>query len=135
MGRTTSQKITICTSCRHKGSHCRLGYELIVRLCEAIKAAGDAVAQDFEITGIARMTGCSRPCTVAYFGSRKASYVFGDIDPGEDIGNLVSYAQRQAMQDSEWGALEQKPQTRDCMALTQIPAAMIRIEETAGLAS
>lgn len=134
MGRTTSHRITICTSCRHKGSHCRLGYELIARLHEAIEAAGDAVAEDFEITGTARMIGCIHPCTVAYFGSRKTSYVFGDIDPDEGIGDLVDYAQQQAAQDSAWSVLKQKPRTPGCTTLTQVPAAIIRIEETAGLA-
>ena len=58
MDRTTQHRITVCTSCRHKGSDCRPGYELIEKLRKAIAAAGDSIAEDFAISGVACMAGC-----------------------------------------------------------------------------
>ena len=65
---STRHRITVCTSCKHKGNHCRPGYELIDKLRRAIAEADDAVPEDFEISGVACMAGCDRPCTVAKDG-------------------------------------------------------------------
>ena len=68
-----THRITICTSCRHKGTECRPGYDLIERLRQAIAKAGDAVPETFEISVVACMAGCDHPCTVAYHGTKKAT--------------------------------------------------------------
>ncbi|MEM9970165.1 MAG: DUF1636 domain-containing protein, partial [Pseudomonadota bacterium] len=54
------------------------------------------VPKEFEISGVVCMAACDRPCTVAYHGSRKATYLFGDVEPDADIDDLVTFARQYA---------------------------------------
>ncbi|WP_147106207.1 DUF1636 domain-containing protein [Tateyamaria sp. syn59] len=128
-------RITICTSCKHKGTQCRPGYELIERLRAAIADAGDLVADDFEISGVACMAGCDRPCTVAYHGTRKATYLFGDIDPETDIDDLLAFARQYAVLEDGWCSSVDRPGKLRQTTLARVPAAIVAIEETAVRAS
>ncbi|MDF1607966.1 DUF1636 domain-containing protein [Hoeflea sp. YIM 152468] len=127
---TTQQnhKITVCTTCRYKGTDCRPGSELIEKLRAAIKAAGDAVPEDFEVSGVACMAGCDRPCTVAYHGSRKATYLFGDIDPAVDIDDLVTFAQQYAYLHDGWCSSVDRPGKLRKSTLARVPCAIIALE-------
>ena len=120
-----NHRITICTSCRHTGSDCRPGYALIDRLRQAIDAAGDAIAQDFEVSGVACMAGCERPCTVAYHATRKATYLFGDIDPDEDIDDLLTFARHYADLNDGWCSSGARPGKLRHTTLARIPAALL----------
>lgn len=91
------QNLTICTACRHMGTACQPGYALIARLKSAIAAAGNTVAEDFEISGVATLTGCGRTCTLAYHGTAQATHMFGDVDPDTDIQDLLEIAQNPAL--------------------------------------
>lgn len=122
-------RITICTSCRHKGSQCRPGYELIKRLRPAIALAGDALPEHFEISGVACMAGCGRPCAVAYHGTRKATYLFGDIDPETDIEDLVAFARQYAYLHDGWCASVDRPGKLRKATLARIPAAIVAMEQ------
>ena len=122
-------RITICTSCRHKGTECRPGYELIDRLRRAIADAGDAVPEAFEVSGVACMAGCYRPCTVAYHGTKKATYLFGDIDPATDIDDLVSFAKQFAYLHDGWCSSVDRPGKLRKSTLARVPAAIVAIEE------
>lgn len=128
-------KITVCTSCRHKGTDCRPGFELIKKLRVAIKAAGDAVPEDFEISGVACMAGCDRPCTVAYHGSRKATYLFGDIDPDVDIADLVTFAQSYAHLHDGWCSSVDRPGKLRTSTLARVPSAIIATQASTVRAS
>ncbi|KIC48453.1 DUF1636 domain-containing protein [Tateyamaria sp. ANG-S1] len=128
-------RITICTSCKHKGTECRPGYELIERLRAAIADAGDAVTDDFEISGVACMAGCDRPCTVAYHGTRKATYLFGDIDPETDIGDLLAFARQYAALEDGWCSSLDRPGKLRKTTLARVPAAIVAIEKTEARAS
>ncbi|MEO0666063.1 MAG: DUF1636 domain-containing protein [Pseudomonadota bacterium] len=130
-----NHKITVCTSCRHKGSTCRPGYELIEKLRRAIEAAGDSVPEGFEISGVACMAGCDRPCTVAYHGTRKATYLFGDIEPDEDINDLVAFARQYAFLHDGWCSSVDRPGKLRKTTLARIPAAIIALEESEARAS
>ena len=130
-----THRITICTSCRHKGTDCRPGYELIDKLRRAIEAAGDTVPECFEVSGVACMAGCDRPCTVAYHGTRKATYLFGDIDPETDIEDLVTFAKQYSYLNDGWCSSVDRPGKLRRSTLARVPAAMIAIEETESLAS
>lgn len=125
-----THRITVCTSCRHKGSTCRPGYQLIDNLRRAIEVAGDAVTEDFEISGVACMAGCDRPCTVAYHGTRKATYLFGDIDPDTDIDDLVAFARQYAYLHDGWCSSVDRPGKLRKSTLARVPAAMMVVEET-----
>lgn len=127
----TTHQITVCTSCKHKGTACRPGYELIAKLRAAIKAAGDAIAQNFEVSGVACMAGCDRPCTVAYHASHKATYLFGDIEPDVDVDDLVAFAQLYSSLEDGWcSSLDRPGKLRDC-TLARVPAAMIALHDSA----
>ena len=126
-------RITICTSCTHKGTECRPGYELIDRLRKAI--ALSAVPEDFEISGVACMAGCDRPCTVAYHCTKKATYLFGDIDPETDIDDLVEFARQYAYLHDGWCSSVDRPGKLRKSTLARVPAAIVAIEETEARAS
>lgn len=58
-------------------------------------SAGDAILANFEVSGVACMTGRNRPCTAADFGTRTAIYVFRGVGSnagiridGQDIGRI-----------------------------------------------
>lgn len=124
-----NHRMTICTSCRHKGTECRPGYELIERLRQAIAEAGDAVPEAFEISGVACMAGCDHPCTVAYHGTKKATYLFGDIDSETDIDDLVTFAKHYAYLHDGWCSSVDRPGKLRKSTLACVPAAIMAIEE------
>jgi len=126
--RADRHKIFVCTSCRHRGSNCRPGYELIKKLQDALKLAVPVVGDDFEISGVACMAGCSRPCTVAFRATEKATYLFGDIDPDTDIDDLVAFAERYRSLEDGWCASGERPGKLRNTALARVPAAMIVTE-------
>ncbi len=121
-------RITICTSCQNKGTECRPGFELIDRLRAAIAAAGDAIPEEFVISGVACMAGCDHPCTVAYHGTKTATYLFGDIDPGTDIDDLVAFAKHYAYLHDGWCSSADRPGKLRKSTLARVPAAIIAIE-------
>ena len=133
MTRTSSHRITICTSCKHKGTDCRPGYELIQRLRLAIEVAGDTISDAFEISGVACMAGCDRPGTIAYHGTRKATYLFGDIDPDDDIADLVAFARQYADLDDGWCSSVDRPGKLRKTTLARVPAAMTVLEDSRDL--
>ncbi|MGC3939624.1 DUF1636 family protein [Roseobacter sp. EG26] len=126
---TSRHRITICTSCPHKGRSCAPGYELIARLRAAIDVAGDTITDDFEISGVAFVAGCGRPCTLAYHGTRTAAYLFGDVDAEADIGTLVTLARQNTHIEGEWlSQAEGVDKLRRPRPRT--PAAIIALEES-----
>ncbi|MBO9474236.1 DUF1636 domain-containing protein [Shimia sp. R10_1] len=130
MNGTVSHRMTICTSCRHTGETCNSGYALIAKLRAAISAAGDNIADDFEIAGTACLDGCDRPCTVGYHATRTASFLFGDITPEEDIDSLMDFAKDYAAQQSDWWVSTDHPIKLRDTTLTRIPCAIMAIEDT-----
>jgi len=97
--------------------------------------AGDSIPETFEISGVACMAGCDRPCTVAYHGTRKATYLFGDIDPETDIDDLISFARSYAYLQDGWCSSVDRPGKLRKTTLARVPAAMMVLEETEELAS
>ena len=128
-------RITICTTCRHKGTECLPGYELIERLRQAIALAGDAIPEAFEVSGVACMAGCDRPCTVAYHASKKATYLFGDIEPETDIEDLVAFAEQYAQLQDGWCSSVDRPGKLRKSTLARVPAAIMAIEASEAKAS
>lgn len=120
-----THKIYVCTSCRHNGGSCRPGYELIRKLRDALNLALPVVGDDFEISGVACMAGCTRPCTVAFKADEKATYLFGDIDPESDIDDLVAFAEQYRSVEDGWCLSGERPGKLRRTALARVPAAMI----------
>ncbi|MEP2784240.1 MAG: DUF1636 domain-containing protein [Pseudoruegeria sp.] len=125
-----NHRITICTSCKHKGSNDCPGYELINNLRSAIDAAGDLITENFQISGTACMASCAHPCTVAYHSTRKATYLFGNIEPGQDINDLVSFARQYATLGDGWCSSVDRPGKLRTHTLARVPSMMLAIEET-----
>jgi len=76
------------------------------------------------------MAGCDHPCTVAYHGTRKATYLFGDVDPDTDIEDLLNFARQYAQLEDGWCAATQRPGKLSTSTLARVPAAMIAIEQS-----
>ncbi len=127
--KASSHRITVCTSCKHKGSDRKPGFDLIEKLKLAMRTAGKPVSDEFNISGVACMAGCSRPCTVAYHGSQKAAYLFGDIDPNEDIEDLIAFARQYASLDVGWCSSTERPGKLRRTTLARIPAAFVVAED------
>jgi predicted metal-binding protein len=124
-------RITVCTSCRHKHSKCRPGLELISKLREAMAVADGIVSRDFEVSGVACMAcmaGCDRPCTVAYHATAKATYLFGDIEPGADVDDLVAFARQYRNLEDGWCSSTTRPGKLRRSTLARVPAALIVAE-------
>lgn len=128
MGTQTSHRITVCITCKHKGTACQPGYELIAKLREAIDAAGDSIPEAFEVSGVACMAGCDRPCTVAYHGTRKSTYLFGDIESDSDIEDLVAFARQYAHVHDGWTTSFDRPGKLKKTTLARVPASIIALE-------
>lgn len=118
-------RIVVCTSCRHKNTDCKPGQALIERLRIALAATDGLVSGDFEISGIACMAGCDRPCTIAYQASRKATYLFGDIDIDEDVDDLVAFAKQYFQLEDGWCNSTQRPGKLQHSTLARVPAVTI----------
>lgn len=121
----TKHKITACTSCRHKGTDCKPGLELIKQLRVALDAVSGALPSDFEISGIAYMMGCDRPCAVAYHATAKATYLFGDIAPEANIPDLVAFADQYCALDGGLCSSTNRPGKLRKYTLAGVPAALI----------
>ncbi len=128
MDRQRHHQITVCTSCKHKSTQCKPGFDLIEKLRAAIAAAGDTLPENFEVSGVACMAGCDRPCTVAYHGSRKATYLFGDIDPATDVDDLVAFARQYAYLHDGWCSSVDRPGKLRKSTLARVPSAIIAME-------
>ena len=83
-------QLLVCISC-HGGEPART---LIGRLAAALPG--------FSIGGIACMSGCTRPCALAFRADGKASYLFGDIDPAAPIDDIVAFARAYQAQPDGW---------------------------------
>lgn len=117
-----SHRITVCTSCRLKGSDIRPGKALIHRLREAISATDNPPSADYEIGGAACLAGCKNSCTIAFQAKNKASYLFGDIEPDEDLGDIVDFAKDYALLADGWCSSVDRPGKLRTSTLARIPA-------------
>lgn len=125
-------KITVCTDCRFTGGPCRPGADLIQRLNRSIAALGAPLDRDFSIAGTVCMAACTRPCTIAFQATGKATYLFGDISPEEDIDDLVSFATTYAGRNDGMTRAAERPRGLNGKTLARIPAALLVSEDIGG---
>ncbi|MEM8630552.1 MAG: DUF1636 domain-containing protein [Pseudomonadota bacterium] len=131
MAQSPKHRISVCISCKHKGRVCKPGYDLIAKLRAAVDTAGPSIPEDFEVSGVACMAGCDRPCTVAYHATRKATYLFGDIEDDTDIEALVAFARQYAHLHDGWNSSVDRPASLRGKTLARVPAAVVVLEESA----
>jgi len=115
-------RITVCTSCRVKGTDYRPGTALIAALRDALREAGDSLPEPFAISGVACMAGCERPCTVAYHGPHKATYLFGDIAPEDGVADLIAFARQYAYLHDGWCSSVDRPVKLRKSTLARVPS-------------
>ncbi|MGO4621831.1 DUF1636 family protein [Ensifer sp. 2YAB10] len=125
-------KITVCTDCRFTRGPCLPGAELIKRLNRSIAALGEPLDRDFSIAGTVCMAACTRPCTIAFQATGKATYLFGDISPEEDIDDLVRFAATYAERGDGMTRAAERPRGLKTKTLARIPAAVLVSEDIGG---
>lgn len=115
--------IIVCTKCRDVGGDCFPGLEILERLNDAVNSGMQCIdSRAFEISGIACMAGCSRPCTVAFRASAKATYLFGDIDPDRNIEDLIAFAYQYQSLNDGWTNSNERPAGLMGKTLARVPA-------------
>ena len=119
-----NHKISVCTSCKLKGTGQRPGHALINGLRSAFKTLGKEFGADFDVSGVACMAGCDRPCTVAFHGNNKATYLFGDMDPAKDVDDLITFAQHYAQLEDGWCSSLDRPARLRKTTLARVPSMM-----------
>jgi predicted metal-binding protein len=129
-GATTQHRIVVCTKCRHVDSARRPGLALIERLNDAVAIAGLASTDEFVVEGTVCLTGCGRPCTIAFSASAKAIYLFGDIGSDADVEALVDFARLLRALPDGFTKSSPRPHGRMNKILARIPAAVIACESS-----
>jgi predicted metal-binding protein len=93
-------QILVCKGCKRTELHRRPGGTMIANLRASI--AGMSLSDQFEVTGTACMGGCDQPCSVAIRAPEKASWLFFNLDPIDDVADIVRFAQLYAALDDGW---------------------------------
>ena len=68
------------------------------------------------------MAGCERPCTVAYHGPHKATYLFGDIAPEDGVADLIAFARQYAYLHNGWCSSVDRPVKLRKSTLARVPS-------------
>lgn len=83
-----------CTTCPNTGRACAAGIRLARQLARAVSAAGDSVADDFEMTGHGRLDGCCEAgCGVVYRLCKGQFGVFCGVSEDTDPESLMAVAE------------------------------------------
>lgn len=122
MSRLPTHQITVCTACRDKRHHAARPGQILIERLRAAMAANDTVGAHFAVAEVTCMAACSHPCAVAFHAEHKASYVFGDMHPEADIGDILAFAQQYAQLHDGWCASVDRPGKLRSNALARIPA-------------
>lgn len=129
--KTARHQLILCTTCRKTGTDCHVGLQLLQSLgrgADLGRAAG--LPEDFGIAGTVCLSGCSRPCTVAFVADGKTSYLFGDIDPAENLAALVEFARLYQAREDGMTRFNERPDALRGKCLARIPAALMVSERT-----
>jgi predicted metal-binding protein len=131
VAQSAPHQILVCKACKHKGDACKPGFQLIQKLRAAISFAG--LGDQFEVSGTACLAGCvpdhGEPCVIGYRATEKATWLFGDIDPDQPLGDLVEFARAYAALEDGWMTGRDLPPGLSDTTLARIPAAMIVTRE------
>ncbi|MDX1072716.1 DUF1636 domain-containing protein [Sinorhizobium meliloti] len=117
----------VCKGCKDTDRHRRPGVTMIGNLRVAISAAG--LSDEFEVTGTACMGGCERPCSVALRAPEKASWLFFNLDPADDIPDIVAFARLYAELDDGWCRSLDRPGKLAENIVARLPAMLFRPSE------
>lgn len=119
-------RISVCTSCKVKGESDRPGFALLDAL-RASLAENPNLRDGFEVGGVACMAGCNRPCAVGFHGQGKASYLFGDLETGADVDDLLRFARQYDALHDGWCSSVDRPGKLRKSTLARIPATLFDV--------
>ena len=119
-------RISVCTSCKVKGESDRPGFALLHAL-RARLAENTNLRDGFEVGGVACMAGCDRPCAVGFHGQGKASYLFGDLETGADVDDLLHFARQYDALHDGWCSSVDRPGKLRKSTLARIPATLFDV--------
>jgi predicted metal-binding protein len=92
---TVPVSLFVCVTCgRSEGVPDTAGARLHAAATAAVDAAGAGGWLD--VRAVECLSVCKRPTTVALAAPGKWTYVYGDIDPAEDLPDLIEAARRYA---------------------------------------
>ncbi|MDO6965940.1 DUF1636 domain-containing protein [Rhizobium alvei] len=74
------------------------------------------------VVSVRCMAGCERPMVVGFTAPDKASYLFGDIDPVNDIPALLAFGALYSRLDDGWCNEGHRPEGLRGKTLARIPA-------------
>jgi len=86
-------RIVVCSTC--EGAD---GKDFAARLRAALAERG----MDFTVQDHACLSVCRRPLSLAFSAPGKATYLFGDIDPGCDLDDTLAFAALYAGRADGW---------------------------------
>ena len=117
-------QVLVCKGCKRTERHRRPGGTMIANLRALIDQAN--LAELFEVTGTACMGGCDRPCSVAFRAPEKASWLFFNLDPIDDVTDIVRFAQLYAELKDGWCRSVDRPGKLADNILARLPAMIYR---------
>lgn len=115
--------LSICMTCRdgREDDHeTRGGSRLAERILAQLKVQAPA---NLRIRGVRCMSQCKRSCIVSLSAPERFTYVFGDLDPQEDIHVDALFELVSLYSDAEEGFLERKdrPEPLQASILGRLP--------------
>lgn len=101
--------VFICTACRHPSAEADAdaiapGEALIARLVERLPCDDRIKIQPTDCLAV-----CDRPCTIAFSGRDKWTYLIGDIDPKTDFEDILLTINRLIASDQPVLSLAERP--------------------------
>ena len=122
----TRHQLILCTTCRRTGTDCRPGLRLLQSLDQAADLGRSAgLPEEFGISGTACLSGCTQPCTVAFVAEGKTTYLFGDIDPAEDLDALLAFARLYQAREDGMTGFRERPEALRGKCLARVPSALM----------
>jgi predicted metal-binding protein len=126
VAQSAPHRILVCKACKPD-------FSVLKKLRSAIDQA--SLGGDFEVSGTASPAGCvfghAQPCIVGYRATRKATWLFGDIDPNPPLDDLVAFNQTYSALDDGWRNGRDLPGRLCDTIFARISAAMIVTRERA----
>jgi predicted metal-binding protein len=119
-GAVMTTTIFVCVSCRRDGEadDDRPGEALV----QAIESQlSQASGPHLVVSAVDCLAVCTRPCTVAFCGAGKWTYLIGDIDPGNHAAEIVEAAQSFAISDNGIVPWRERPQSFRKGVIARVP--------------
>jgi len=119
-----SHQVLVCKGCKRTERHRRPGVSMIANLRAAIVKTD--LKDQLEVTGTACMGGCDHPCSVAFRAPEKASWLFFNLDPIDDVDDIVRFAKLYAELEDGWCRSIDRPGKLAKNILARLPAMIYR---------